>query len=48
MIIGIGTTKKGAKGGAGPPNKEQNWVYEEQKEANLGLLGVWSFIKIFL
>ena len=27
----IGTTKKGTRGGPGPPNKEQNW---ENKEEN--------------
>ena len=29
----IGTTKKGARGALGPPNKEQNW---ENKEQNWG------------
>ena len=26
----IGATKKGTRGGPGPPNKEQNWENKEQ------------------
>ena len=29
----IGATKKGTRGGPGPPNKEQNWENKEQNGA---------------
>ena len=38
----IGATKKGTRGGPGPPNKEQNW---ENKEQNGGKkFQNWAFL----
>ena len=45
----IGATKKGARGALGNPNKEQNWVKEQnvdKKETYGTFFGVWSFMKI--
>ena len=30
LNVAIGATKKGTRGGPGPPNKEQNWENKEQ------------------
>ena len=41
MKLNIGATKKGTRGGLGPPDKEQNW---ENKEQNGGKkLQNWAF-----
>ena len=41
--------RKGPGGALGNPNKEQNWVKEQnvdKKETNGTFFGVWSFMKI--
>ena len=43
-LIGIGTTKKGTRGGLGPPNKEQNWGKKLQNGAFLGCGNSWKYL----